>query len=493
MKKIILIFLLLAASLVTVISAQAAFGIKLYIDGNEIECEVSPMIINDRTMVPVRVLFENFDADVEWDAAASQVHITARETDIVFTIGSKIAVVNGNNVTLDAAPMILRDRTLVPIRFVSENLGCKVSWDDVTKSVFITSPEEEAVSDIKLIEAIEGKKNTIVRIKLTEGVAPVITTASAPFRIILDFEKTSLSIKDGKNHLSDKYITEIRWASHDGYSRVVIETSGEQPYEISGEGTSDVEITVGNGTADTDSSFDEVTEPEENEEQEEQKNQAAQEELVPLPEFENMLIVIDAGHGGKDVGALAKDENGETLVDSNGNPLLVEKDVNLAISLKIRDRLQEKGIRVLMTRDDDSFTGTNKENLMARCEIANENNATLFVSVHNNSAVSPKATGTEICYTEESTGANGITSKELAQNILPYLTEATGLTDRGIVNRPNLVVLKNTAMPAVLLECGFLTCETDRKVLMDDNKLNDIAEGVATGIIKSMKQIAKNM
>lgn len=502
MRKLFVLFAIFISIMVGIITAQAAYGIRLYLDGEELESDVLPIIINERTMVPVRVIFEKLNADVEWNQEKYEVHITAPGSDIVFHIGSNTAYLNGNEVVLDAVPVILHDRTLVPIRFVSESLGYKVSWDDLTKAVFINSPEtikSEAVSDICSVTA---EDDNVVEIRLTKALKPRVSTVDNPFRLVLDFDNTTLSISDGKNTLGNDCVTEVRWALHELYSRVVIEFNGEHEYEINGMGTDVLSISVQDNK---DDSSEEVTEPDssadalpegENTESENTDNGSINlvpEDFEPLPEFEQMLIVIDAGHGGKDVGALARDENGEILLDSNGKYLLQEKHVNLVIAQKIRDRLQAMGIRVLMTRDDDTFTGTNKENLMARCDLANENNATLFVSVHNNSAESPKATGTEICYTEESDGSYGITSKVLANNILPYLVGATGLQNRGIINRPNLVVLKNTAMPAVLLECAFISCETDRDVLLSEEKLNDIADGVAMGIVKSMKQIATNM
>ena len=145
-----------------------------------------------------------------------------------------------------------------------------------------------------------------------------------------------------------------------------------------------------------------------------------------------------------------------------------------------------------MIRDDDLKKNPSMDKLSNRCDYANKMGATLFLSVHNNAAASPDATGTEVCYTEASDGSYGVTSKQFANNVLPLLVEATGLRNRGIVNRPNLYVLKYTDMPAILLECGFLTCETDREVLMDDDKLDEISKAVAKGIIKTLKQIDSN-
>lgn len=488
MKKILLFFILLATFLMTSFSSQAASDIKLYIDGSEVECAVAPMIVNDRAMVPARVVFENLDADVKWDPSEYKVHIKSENTYIVFTIGKKDAVLNGKKVSLDAAPVIVSDRTMVPIRFVSENLGYDVDWNGNTRCVFVTTPEppeEEYVSDILSVDTVDDDSDTRVVIKLTEGVEPKIMTLEDPFRLIIDFYDTSLSTKDGKMTLDNIYINEVRWAIHEDYARIVIETNGKQPFEITGEGTKRLTVRVGD-----DDSVVAVPDKDEINDNNDYEDDDRWQEDVEIPDFENMVIVIDAGHGGRDVGAIAKDEDGNDILDENGNPVLMEKDINLYIAQKIRDNLKANNVKVLMTRDDDTFIGTNMENLLARCDFANINEATLFLSVHNNSATSPKATGTEICYTEESSGKFGITSKDFAKNVLPLLTEATGLTNRGLVNRPNLVLLKYTSMPAILIECGFLTCKTDREVLMNRTKLDEIAKAVSEGIIKSMKEIA---
>ena len=88
-----------------------------------------------------------------------------------------------------------------------------------------------------------------------------------------------------------------------------------------------------------------------------------------------------------------------------------------------------------------------------------------------------------------SSGAYGITSMGFAKNILDPLVEASGLTNRGLSSRPNLAVLKYTKMPAVLIECGFLTNEADRVVLMDNSKLDAMAKAVADGIKITLKQM----
>ncbi len=101
--------------------------------------ENAPYTKNDRTMVPIRIISERFGADVTWDEATSQVGISKDGKNIILTLGSSEAVVNGANVTLDVAPEEINGRTMVPLRFVSETLEMKVEYVPLTQQVLITN------------------------------------------------------------------------------------------------------------------------------------------------------------------------------------------------------------------------------------------------------------------------------------------------------------------------------------------------------------------
>ena len=485
MKKICLSFFLLGIMLINMLTVSANFGIKLYIDNEEIQCENAPRIINGRTLVPARAVFEHLNSYVDWDDKTKTVTITDEKNKIVLVIGDKTAKVNGVKKTMEVPAMIFHGSTFIPVRFVSEELKYTVKWDDMSKTVYIVSPKNSNVSDVLSVDTSDMGNTTIVDINLSKPVTPDVFTLSEPTRVILDFPNTSISSSDGKTQVDNIYIKEVRWAIHEDYSRIVVEASRDIEYKIIGKGTKKVSVKV--WEKGTDENASEEIPPVDNNDQDEQEQQEV--EIIRIPR-DKMIVALDAGHGGSDSGALGKDSMGNTLVDEFGKPILMEKNVNLYIAQKTRDYLESKGEKVVMTRDDDSFAGTNMENLVARAEVANRAGAVLFVSIHNNSATSPEATGTEICYTELSSGKYGITSKGLAKNIITPLVKATGLSNRGLVNRQNLVVLKYTAMPAVLIECGFLTCEKDQKVLMSNNKLDEIAVAIGDAIIKSFDQMA---
>lgn len=101
--------------------------------------DVPPTIINGRTMVPMRAIFEALGSQVQWNAASQSITATKGSIAINLQIGSTTATNNGTNVTLDVAPQIIDGRTLVPARFVSEALGAKVNWDAANRRVDITT------------------------------------------------------------------------------------------------------------------------------------------------------------------------------------------------------------------------------------------------------------------------------------------------------------------------------------------------------------------
>ena len=179
-----------------------------------------------------------------------------------------------------------------------------------------------------------------------------------------------------------------------------------------------------------------------------------------------MKIYIDPGHNysGADTGAVG-----------NG---LREQEITYCIAKRIREKLEEAGLTVRMSRNslnDNVGNGTVRSSLSARAEDANRWGADLFVSVHCNAG---GGSGTETyCY------QGGISSGfKLAQKIQAGLVRQTTMEDRGVKVNPSLAVLKQTKMPAVLTEVGFIDHAGDAKVLGSRDGQERIAEGIAQGI-----------
>ncbi len=176
-----------------------------------------------------------------------------------------------------------------------------------------------------------------------------------------------------------------------------------------------------------------------------------------------MKIAVDAGHGGNDPGA--------------SKNRVVEKEVNLEIAKMLKDKLIDAGHEVIMTRDDDSFVG-----LYRRAKIANEMNCGIFVSIHNNAAGNPAASGSEVLYYPGSEKG-----KNLAQCVQNELVKVLDRPDRGVKPRDEFVVLNSTSMPAVIVEGLFITNNIDRDMLSKKEWLFVIAESIADGIKKSRR------
>lgn len=178
------------------------------------------------------------------------------------------------------------------------------------------------------------------------------------------------------------------------------------------------------------------------------------------------LIVIDPGHGGKDFGTY-----------SSKPPRYKEKFINLTTAYMLKNYLTQMGYEVIMTRTNDVFIS-----LDDRADLANENNPKVFVSLHYNSAPNKDAEGIEIFYyRSKDNAARSTTSKKLANAILKCTIMNTEAKSRG-VKHGDLAVLRETNMPAVLIEGGFLTNENEVVKLKDAVYLKKLAWGIAQGI-----------
>lgn len=107
------------------------------IDGQAAKLDVAPVIMNNRTMVPVRFIGEAFGAQFAWDEKTRKVTYTLGDLKIELYIENKTAKVNGKQVTLDAPPYIVQGRTMVPLRFVGEYMEASFDWDSATQTVSV--------------------------------------------------------------------------------------------------------------------------------------------------------------------------------------------------------------------------------------------------------------------------------------------------------------------------------------------------------------------
>ena len=157
-----LITLIVGAAVVIPQSACASSDtIAVYVDGARVGFDVAPVILNDRTMVPMRAIFEELGADVGWDAGTETASGTLDGVTVNITIDESVMYRNGEAVTLDQPAVIIDGRTLVPVRAISESFGCSVTWDGSTQSVYIIS--ESGVHFIpELVPEYSGSAYTVI-------------------------------------------------------------------------------------------------------------------------------------------------------------------------------------------------------------------------------------------------------------------------------------------------------------------------------------------
>ena len=175
-------------------------------------------------------------------------------------------------------------------------------------------------------------------------------------------------------------------------------------------------------------------------------------------------VIIDPGHGGSDPGAMYDGRR--------------EKDDALRLALAIGSILESQGVDVVYTRTTDVY-----DTPLEKSVIANRADGDLFVSIHRNAMPVPGTASGAMTLVYEDEGVPAL----LAENIQKNLVEA-GFTDLGIQERPGLIVLRRTQMPAVLVEAGFIDNPQDNRFF--DQNFQAIAGDVADGIMATIRQLA---
>ncbi|WP_191398541.1 N-acetylmuramoyl-L-alanine amidase [Flavonifractor sp. An306] len=479
--------------------------VNITLDGAELTPEDVPALVqypegkNGRTLVPVRLIAEALGATVTWVPDTRQAILTQGEDVIVLTLGSASALVNGQSVELpDGVPAGVvkwdgKESTMVPLRFVSEQLGAEVAWDGGTFTAVITSPAgpeptpsptpvptptptltpvptptptpdvtptpnptptptptPPANTDKGTVTEISFSANTQV-VTITADHVPEYRVIDLGDRVVIDVlgavcpeavENTVAIAAD-----SD-VISAIRYLQHDddlGYGyphtlRVVLDLRGGASYakNIAVEaGQNQIRVTL--------LPLDIPGLPEE-----------------PL-DPNKYTIVIDPGHDGTTLGAVYPDASGTKIY---------EKDLTLSISNKLKTELEKAGFNVVMTR-----TGETAGDLYERAALANAVEADLFVSIHiNASGTVPTFQGLYTYHHPDSDRG-----KAFAQAVQSAVCAASGAIDRGIASA-DFVVLRETDMAAVLVECGFMSNVEELERLKTDAYQQKLAEGITQGI-----------
>ena len=453
-----LLVLLFSATVVSAASLMLEYdgGIHEYndsiytlsINGNKISTPLEPIVFNDRALVPVREVFEATGATVSYVDSTQEIIIAGDGIKMQMAIGNNIVKVNGADTKIPdgVVPMLIAkkgesSKTMVPVRFISEALGYTVGFNG--SNIEITTTTNTQTAQLQSLYCNQSGNTVMISVVADCAVKSItnpILTSNGVLYVDIYNAKSSLP---GKTAVNKGAVTAVRTGVHDDYTRIAIDVNDIKSYSMA---LSSDRKTVMISTV--------------------QKSTDTQQEKI---------VVIDAGHGGSDGGAGG--DNDGTAIN--------EKDINLAVAKKTRDILTANGVKVVMTREGDTYP-----ELTERSALANSQNAAIFVSIHSNSApTAPAANGVEVYYSTQNNGSGyGVTSQELADKILSAILTYTKANNRK-VKTENHVVTRTSNMPATLVEIGFMTNADELKKLLDDDYQYKLASGIAEGILKCLPKI----
>lgn len=187
--------------------------------------------------------------------------------------------------------------------------------------------------------------------------------------------------------------------------------------------------------------------------------------------LDGLKIVIDAGHGGYDNGA----QGAETKV--------AESVVNLAIAKELKAVLQEYGVTVVMTREDEYAVASQKDRDMAkRAEIIAEANADMMVSIHQNIYEDSSVKGPQVFFL-----SYGGEAEKLAKAVQAAMNERLDVSSPRKALNENYMILKSGSQPSIIVECGFLSNPDEEKLLLDEDYQKKIAQAITAGIVDYIK------
>ncbi len=348
-------------------------------------------------------------------------------------------------------------------------------------------------------DSFDGDKTRIV-IDATKPVKYKKMVLSGPDRVVVDIENAWLSPKLDKHiSIENRFVGGVKIAQFDPQTvRVVVETKvGKNNYNVfalnGGTIPGRIVMDFGNLTNSDGAQIDlsrngaqpaknetetvktapskPVEQPAPKQETQEPNDEDDMDgELSGITGLKGRKIVLDPGHGGSDSGAI-------------GPTGVMEKSVTLRVANELKRLLVQEGAEVYMTRSADievskkRAKATDIEELQARCDVANEKNADIFISIHMDSFTSSAAHGTTGYY--YSLGDKR--SRKLADKIRIGIIDQLGTQSRG-TQSCNFYVVKHTDMPATLVEVAFISNESEEKLMDSEDGIRKAAQGIADGI-----------
>ena len=443
---------------------------KLIIDDEYIETSVEPLIFNDYTLVPVRDVFETIGASVNYISLKQEIYVNYNNTHIKLAIGDNTAYINSKSLLIPGGitPMLISvdggdAKTMVPLRFISENLGFTVDFDGDKGLIGIST--KTAVVNTNIID-FQFREYDELTTKIEVYSDKPITSMTSPKQtdsnvLYFDIDNCSYSLPNS-NLIDTIPIKQLRFGSSDNKTRIAIDTNNMKSYKVNlSKDKMAILISVTASSPETDENGKEdYIKGENNIKDDEEQNTSVN--------TDEKIVIIDAGHGGSDPGASGS-------VDGK---VYYEKEINLSIAKKVRDILLENGVNVIMTRDDDTYPS-----LTDRSDLANMYNAAIFASIHSNSATTDTVSGFEVYYsTMNNSSATGLSSSQLASSVSKAIDKEISIRNRGVKTADH-VVTRSCTMPAILIETGFMSTPNELALMITEDFQNNFAIGVANGIL----------
>ncbi len=509
----------------------------LEVNDSKVDTPLEPILFNDRALVPIREVFEALGATVSYTTETQTVEVVKDSTYVRMTINDNTAYVNGVKTSIpdNVVPKLISKKgedakTMVPVRFVSEEIGLDVEFLGEIDTISVKDPEYEATAaapSVEVIEAVTEEPTAEPAAEPTEAPteAPTAATASpnaaatetaateepttavsaetltvnsitaaeknggcvvtisanrafeysdftltVPNRIVIDIAGAAAG--DGVTETETVNIgnvTRIRTGDTSERLRIVLDVSELCAYTptLSADGTV-LTVTVATSSDIAAATPTPTATPAPTAKPTSTSTSAS---TVTATEGEK-LIYIDAGHGGSDPGAIGELESGSVN----------EKDLTLSIAKKVQSILEANGYKTAMTRTGDTYP-----TLTERADMANDANATVFVSIHINAhEQGSDANGIEVYYCASNNElCNGTTSEELATNVYDEMIAATNATERG-VKTANHAVTRRSNMPAILVEVGFITNVEECSKMVTDSYQTAVANAIAKGIMETV-------
>lgn len=366
---------------------------------------------------------------------------------------------------------------------------CLLLWGQQGAEAAGFAQRAGSMSEITGIRVSTDADKTRIVVDGTKETEYKVSVISNPQRIIIDIQNAWVSPNVKKSTTIDsRFAKAVRIAQHDSSTvRVVVESSmGKNNYKVFAlkGGTTAYRVVmdfgkVGGGSKNSGIDFNPQPKPDTSSSTGSNTNRGdtvgtnsggTTTEPAFTPGLKGKIIALDAGHGGSDTGAI-------------GPTGVTEKGVTLRVAKALQKLLQAEGATVLMTRTTDTEVSPKKANasdveeLQARCDVGNDGNADIFISMHMDSFTNSTPSGTTGYYYTKGSKA----SQRLAQYVSEGVVTALGTGNRG-TKSCNFYVVKHTDMPATLVEMAFISNDKEEKLMNSEAGINRAAEGILNGL-----------